>query len=151
MCACPAINGSFSCENRYLLGDVLRGQWGFGGFVQSDASATHTAVGSARAGQDLELRDNGPYDEELKQAVLAGTVSMQTLDTMITRRLATEIRFGLFDHPAMVTPIDAAAGGAVARTVAEQGTVLLKNAGGQLPLGPGAVHSHAGLGPLAPQ
>src|SRR4051794_31425145 len=71
MCAYPAINGQFGCENKHLIADVLRGQWGFDGFVQSDASATHTAVGSANAGQDLELRDNGPYDEELKQAVLA--------------------------------------------------------------------------------
>src|SRR3989440_8256105 len=151
MCAYPAINGSFSCENKHLLTDILRGQWGFGGFVQSDASATHTAVGSAQAGQDLELRDNGPYDQELKAAVLAGTVSMQTLDTMIIRRLATEIRFGLFNHPATITPIDAAAGGAVARTIAEQSTVLLKNAGGQLPLAPGALHSIAVVGPYAQQ
>src|SRR3954453_16227286 len=134
MCAYPAINGQFGCENPYLLSDVLRGQWGFDGFVQSDASATHTAVGSVNAGQDLELRDNGPYDQELRQAVLDGAVSMPALDTMIERRLATEIRFGLFDHPATITPIDAAAGGAVARTVAEQATVLLKNTAGTLPL-----------------
>jgi beta-glucosidase len=151
MCAYPAINGRFGCENGYLLTDVLRGQWGFDGFVQSDASATHTAVGSVAAGQDLELRDNGPYDEELKQAVLDGTVSMRALDTMIARRLATEIRFGLFDHPATTTPIDATAGGAVARTVAEQGTVLLKNARDLLPLDPGGLHSVAVVGPYAQQ
>jgi beta-glucosidase len=151
MCAYPAINGQFGCENRYLLTDVLRDQWGFGGFVQSDASATHTAVGSVAAGQDLELRDNGPYDEELKQAVLDGTISVQALDTMIVRRLATEIRFGLFDHPATTTPIDATAGGAVARTVAEQGTVLLKNTGDLLPLNPAGLHSVAVVGPYAQQ
>jgi beta-glucosidase len=151
MCAYPAINGEFGCENTHLLTSVLRDQWHFGGFVQSDASATHTAVGSANAGQDLELRDNGPYDEELKQAVLDGTVSMRTLDTMIVRRLATEIRFGLFDHPATITPIDAAAGGAVARTVAEQSAVLLKNAGSTLPLSAGTLHSIAVVGPYAQQ
>lgn len=118
MCAYPSVNGAFMCENEHLLAGVLRGQWGFGGFVQSDASATHTAVGSAKAYQDLELRDNGPYDQELKQAVLDGTVSMDQLDTMIERRLSVEIRAGLFDHPRTVTPIDAAAawsGGAVGR------------------------------------
>jgi beta-glucosidase len=151
MCAYPSINGEFACENKHLLTDVLRDQWGFAGFVQSDASATHSAVGSAQAGQDLELRDNGPYDQELKQAVLDGRVSTQTLDTMIKRRLATEIRFGLFDHPATTSPIDAAAGGLVARTVAEQSTVLLKNSGGQLPLAAGAVHSIAVIGPYAQQ
>lgn len=149
MCAYPAVNGRFGCENGYLLTDVLRGQWGFGGFVQSDASATHTAVGSVAAGQDLELRDNGPYDEELRQAVLDGTVSVRALDAMIARRLATEIRFGLFDHPAATTPIDATAGGAVARTVAEQGTVLLKNARDLLPLDAGGLRSIAVVGPYA--
>jgi beta-glucosidase len=151
MCAYPAINGSFSCENKYLLTDVLRNQWGFPGMIQSDASATHTAVGSVDAGQDLELRDHGPYDEELKQAVLDGKVSMAALDTMIVRRLATEIRFGLFDHPATITPIDAAAGGAAARTIAEQSTVLLKNTGGQLPLNAGKLHSIAVIGQYANQ
>jgi beta-glucosidase len=149
MCAYPSVNGAFMCENEHLLAGVLRGQWGFGGFVQSDASATHTAVGSARAGQDLELRDNGPYDQELKQAVLDGTVSMGRLDTMIERRLAVEIRAGLFDHPRTVTPIDAAAGGAVARSVAEQTGVLLKNAGAALPLDARHLRSIAVVGPYA--
>jgi beta-glucosidase len=149
MCAYPAINGEFMCEHRHLLTDVLRDQWGFDGFIQSDFTATHTAVGSVDAGMDLELRDNGPYDEELKQAVLDGRVSMRALDTMIVRRLATEIRAGLFDHPATITPIDAAAGGAVARTIAEQATVLLKNTGSQLPLQPSALRSIAVLGPYA--
>jgi beta-glucosidase len=149
MCAYPAINGEFMCENRHLLTDVLRGQWGFDGFIQSDATATHTAVGSVNAGMDLELHDNGPYDEELRQAVLDGRVSMRALDTLIVRRLATEIRAGLFDHPATITPIDAAAGGAVARSVAEQGTVLLKNAGSQLPLRAAALRSIAVIGPYA--
>jgi beta-glucosidase len=149
MCAYPSVNGAFMCENEHLLAGVLRGQWGFDGFVQSDASATHTAIGSARAGQDLELRDNGPYDQELKQAVLDGTVSMAQLDTMIERRLAVEIRAGLFDHPRTVTPIDAAAGGAVARTIAEQTAVLLKNTGAALPLDARRLHSIAVVGPYA--
>jgi beta-glucosidase len=137
------------CENKHLIADVLRDQWGFRGFVQSDAGATHTAVGSADAGQDLELRDNGPYDDELKQAVLDGQVSMAQLDTMIERRLAIEIRAGLFDHPRTITPIDAAAGGAVARSVAEQSAVLLKNAGSALPLDAKKLHSIAVVGPYA--
>ncbi|MCW2859788.1 MAG: bglX [Actinoallomurus sp.] len=150
MCAYPAVNGQFMCENKHLLTDVLRGQWGFDGFVQSDASATHTAVGAADAGQDLELRDNGPYDDELKQAVLDGQVSVAQLDTMIERRLAIEIRAGLFGHPRTITPLDAAAGGAVARSVAEQSAVLLKNAGSALlPLDAKKLHSIAVVGPYA--
>jgi beta-glucosidase len=151
MCAYPAINGSFSCQNTQLLTGILRQQWHFQGFVQSDFGATHDPIASAEAGQDLELHDNGPFDQPLKQAVLDGAVSMATLDQMVIARLATEIRFGLFDHPATVTPIDAAAGGAVARSVAEQSAVLLKNAGGQLPLDAAAVHSVAVIGPYAQQ
>jgi beta-glucosidase len=149
MCAYPSVNGEFMCQNRYLLSDVLRDQWGFDGFIQSDAGATHSAAGSAQAGMDLELADNGPYDQELEQAVLDGQVSVSTLDSLIVRRLATEIRFGLLDRVATTTPIDAAAGGAVARAVSEQSTVLLKNSGSQLPLDTGAVHSIAVIGQYA--
>jgi beta-glucosidase len=149
MCAYPSVNGAFMCENKHLLTDVLRGQWGFDGFVQSDAGATHTAVGSADAGMSLELADNGPYDEELKQAVSAGLVSRQRLDELLVQRLATEIRFGLFDHPLTTSPIDAAIDGAVARRIAETGTVLLKNIGGQLPLAASALHSVAVIGTYA--
>lgn len=147
MCAYPYVNDAFVCENRHLLTDVLRNQWGFTGFVQSDASATHTAVGSADAGQDLELRDNGPYDDELRQAVVDGQVSMAALDAMIVRRLATEIRAGLFEHPRTITPIDAAAGGKVARRVAEQSAVLLKNTANRLPLNASRLGSIAVIGP----
>jgi beta-glucosidase len=149
MCAYPSVNGYFMCENKHLLTDVLRNQWGFRGFVQSDASATHSAVGSAEAGQNLELRDNGPYDDELKQAVLVGAVSMHRLDHLIIERLSTEIRHGLFDHPVTTTPIDATADGAVSRAISEQGTVLLKNDGGQLPLSAKSLKSIALIGPQA--
>jgi beta-glucosidase len=149
MCAYPSVNGEFMCQNKHLLTDVLRDQWGFRGFVQSDAGATHTAVGSADAGMSLELADNGPFDEELRQAVLDGQVSMERLDWLLEQRLATEIRFGLFDHPLTTTPINAAADGAVARHIAETGTVLLKNSNGQLPLAASALHSIAVIGTYA--
>jgi beta-glucosidase len=149
MCAYPSVNGQFMCQNKHLLTDVLRDQWGFDGFIQSDAGAAHSAVGSADAGMSLELADNGPYDQPLKEAVLDGQVSMQRLDQLLEIRLATEIRFGLFDHPLTTTPIDAAAGGAVARQVAEDGTVLLKNSANQLPLDASKLHSVAVIGQYA--
>ncbi|GIH14359.1 beta-glucosidase [Rugosimonospora africana] len=149
MCAYPSVNDEFMCQNAPLLNRVLRGQWGFGGFVQSDAGATHSAVGSVQAGQDLELAAAGPYHRDLRQAVLDGKVSESSLSTLIERRMATEIRFGLFDHPVRPGPIDAAAGGRVARAVSEQGTVLLKNSGKQLPLNPATVHSIAVIGRCA--
>jgi beta-glucosidase len=149
MCAYPMVNGEFSCQNKHLLTDVLRDQWGFDGFVQSDAGATHDGVPAALAGQDLELAGNGPFHRQIRLAVQHGQLSEARLDTLIEERLATEIRFGLFDHPRPMGPIDAAAGGKVARAVSEQGTVLLKNSGGQLPLDAGSLHSIAVIGPDA--
>ena len=55
MCAYPKVNGTFACENDPLLKDMLRGQWGFDGFVQSDFGAAHSTVASAQAGMDLEM------------------------------------------------------------------------------------------------
>jgi beta-glucosidase len=149
MCAYPSVNGQFMCENKHLLVDVLRDQWGFQGFVQSDYTATHSAVGSADAGMSLELRAGGPYDDELRQAVQDGQVSVQRLDYLLELRLAQEIKFGLFDHPLTTTPIDATADGLVARQIEEAGTVLLKNDGDQLPLDAAKLHSIAVIGQYA--
>jgi beta-glucosidase len=150
MCAYPSVNGEFMCENKHLLTDVIRGQWGFRGFIQSDYTATHSAKGSVDAGMDLELRDNGPYDQQLKQAVLDGQVSEQALDELLVRRIATVIRFGSYDHGDTTRPIDFGAGADTARKVAEAGTVLLKNDHATLPLSPG-LSSVAVVGPYAEQ
>jgi beta-glucosidase len=149
MCAYPSVNGQFMCENKHILTDVLRDQWGFDGFVQSDYTATHSSVGSADAGMSLELRPGGPYSDELKQAVQDGTVSMQRLDYLLELRLAQEIKFGLFDHPLTTTPIDETTDGQVARQVEEAGTVLLKNDSNQLPLDATKLHSIAVIGQYA--
>src|ERR1035441_1815646 len=55
MCAYPHINGLYNCENEPLLGDVVRKEWGFDGFITSDFGAVHSAIASVFAGLDLEL------------------------------------------------------------------------------------------------
>jgi beta-glucosidase len=55
MCSYNKVNGTHSCENSQLLDDVLRKEWGFAGFVQSDFSATHSTIASVQAGLDLEM------------------------------------------------------------------------------------------------
>ncbi|MCW2946367.1 MAG: bglX [Actinoallomurus sp.] len=149
MCAYPKVNSTFACENPYLLDTVLRGQWGFDGFVQSDFGATHSTVASAVAGEDLEMPTGKYFDTAMRQAVDSGQIKESVIDQMITRRYAVMIRFGLFDRPLTPSPIPVERDGAIARQVAEQGTVLLKNANAQLPLDPAKTHSVAVIGPYA--
>src|SRR5256885_15801548 len=86
MCAYPKVNGLFACENPYLLQTVLRDEWGFTGFVQSDFGATHSTATSALAGEDLEMPTGKFFDTAMKQAVADGSVSEATIDRMLVRR-----------------------------------------------------------------
>ena len=58
MCSYNLVNGVYSCENPHLLNDVLKGDWGFPGFVMSDWWATHSTVAAALAGLDQEQPDS---------------------------------------------------------------------------------------------
>jgi beta-glucosidase len=149
MCAYPKVNGAFACESDPLLKDILRGQWGFDGFVQSDFGAAHSTVASALAGMDLEMPTGIYYADAMKQAVQSGQISESVIDTLLIRRFRTMIRFGLFDRPLTTSPIPAQQDGAFARDAAEQGTVLLKNDAKQLPLDASKLHSIAVIGPYA--
>jgi beta-glucosidase len=148
MCAYPRVNGTFPCESPELLGTILRGQWGFDGFVQSDFGAAHSTVPSALAGMDLEMPTGIWYGDAMRQAVAAGQISETAIDTLLVRRFTVMIRFGLFDRPLTGSPIPVRADGAASRSLAEQGTVLLRNTGGALPLAP-SVGSVAVIGPYA--
>ena len=151
MCAYNLVNGSYSCENDHLLNGVLKGDWGFQGFVLSDWYATQSSVASALAGLDQE--QPGQYffggiwaTESLKTAVQNGDMPLSRLDNMVHRILRSMYVAGIFDHPAAVQPIDAAGDAAIAQEIEEQGAVLLKNAGGQLPLNPSNIASIAVIG-----
>lgn len=155
MCAKNKVNGSYSCEHQELLQGVLKNEWRFPGFVVSDFNSCHDTVRCAVGGLDFELPAGTYYGDRLRDAVRGGQVGTATLDDHVHRVLATMFRFGLFDRPQTVTPIDAARGGATARRAAEAATVLLKNSGGVLPLrqnrsvaliGPGAGNAVVGGG-----
>lgn len=151
MCAYPQINGDFACQSSYLLQDVLHNQWGFSGFVQSDFGATHDTAQSAVAGMDLEMPTGQFYGAAMKQAVSAGMVSEQMVDTLLVRRFAVMMQFGLFEHPLTTSPIPVQADGAVSGELAEEGSVLLRNENAQLPLSTNTLHSIAVVGPYAGQ
>jgi beta-glucosidase len=128
MCAYPKINGTFNCENPLVLTKILKQEWGFDGFVFSDFGAVHSTVPSANAGLDLETPTGKYFNAALKTAVQNGTVKQATIDDKLIRRYAAMIRFGIFDRTPTVTPIPAAEHGKVARKLAAEGMVLLKNA-----------------------
>jgi beta-glucosidase len=128
MCAYPKINGTFNCENPLVLTKILKQEWGFDGFVFSDFGAVHSTVPSANAGLDLETPTGKYFGDALKAAVQNGTVKTATIDDKLVRRYTKMIEFGLFDRQPTQSPIPAAEHGKVARKLAAEGMVLLKNA-----------------------
>lgn len=149
MCSYNKLNGAHACQNEPLLEGVLRGEWGFRGFVQSDFGATHSTVDSVHAGLDLEMPVGTYYGQALLAAVHAGTVGEAQLDTMLERRYAQMFRLGIFDRPVTTSPIPVEAHAAKAQRIAEAGTVLLRNRGRALPIDPRRVRTIAVVGPWA--
>ena len=156
MCAYNKVNSVHACESGFLLNDVLRRDWGYKGWVMSDWGAVHSV--SIGRGLDQESgtqpRHSPWFDQRLKDALAAGTVSWADVDRSVTRILRTMYALGLVGAPpAANTAIDFAPGLDVAQRVAEQGMVLLKNEG-VLPLAASAkrilvVGGHADKGVLA--
>ena len=148
MCAYSQLNGAYGCQNATSLSGALESAWGFTGFVMTDWFAQHSTVASARSGLDLEMPDSTYYGSTLEAAVKTGEVSQATLDDMVRRILTSMFRIGLFDHPTVGDPsaiVTSAIRQALARQIAEQGSVLLKNDHGILPLS-AKVHSVAVIG-----
>ncbi len=138
MCSYSTINGTYACQNPYLLSTVLRQQFGFGGFVTSDWGATHSTAASANAGLNQDMPGNdGYYGAALASAVSSGSVTAATLNSLITPVLTEMFGFGLFDEPPVGSPAQTATTSAHvsdALQLAEEGTVLLKDSGSVLPL-----------------
>jgi beta-glucosidase len=148
MAAYPSVNGAFCSENPHLLNDILRGEWGFKGFVQSDYTGTNSAIRAAKAGLDLSMKADF-YGEKMKDSLKSGEVSEATINTMLLRRYTKMFQFGMFDAVRAAATIPAEQHGAIARAIADESVVLLKNTGGQLPLDAKQIHSIALIGPYA--
>jgi beta-glucosidase len=150
MCSYSTINGTYACQNGDLLTNVLRNQWHYNGFVTSDWGATHSTVPSANAGLDMQMPSNSYFGAALQQAVQDGQVSMATINAKVRHILTELFRFNMFANPPAGSPsavVTSPAHAATARTVAEQGSVLLKNSGSVLPLSTSRDHSIAVIGP----
>ncbi|MDE2436399.1 MAG: glycoside hydrolase family 3 protein [Sphingomonadales bacterium] len=157
MCAYNLIGGKFACENEFLLNQVLRRDWRFKGFVMSDWGAVHSTE-SLLAGLDQQsaqkLDRKRWFSTELEAALKNGRVPMRAVDTAVLRILRTLYARDLDGLPPAKTPIDYAANGKVAQAVAEQGTVLLRNEGGILPIASAVrrivvIGGHADIGVLS--
>ncbi|WP_212742900.1 beta-glucosidase [Sphingomonas sp. 2SG] len=158
MCGYNRVNGVYSCENPFLLNDVLRRDWGFEGFVMSDWGAVHSseAILKGLDQQSGEQIDGKRWFSDLMQtAVSEGRVPQGAIDTSVRRILRTMYASGVVDHPATGgATIDYARNGEVALRAAEAGIVLLRNEGGVLPLAATArtivvIGGHADIGVLS--
>lgn len=134
MCAYPRVNGAFACENAPLLNEILRRDWGFDGFVTSDFGAVQSTLPSLKAGLDVEFPTGEYFGARLKQAIENKQIPESALDEMLVRRFAKMIELGGFRPRPKPEPIPILADGAVARDIAAQSMVLLKNANHILPL-----------------
>jgi len=159
------IDGLPSHVNRWLLGDVLRGEWGFRGLVVSDyfgvaeLERKHHVVGdldeagrrSLQAGVDIELPEPEGF-AHLAAEIAAGRLPAAAVDQAVARVLRAKFMLGLFEHPYVdvdrLQP-ETTADRALARRAAEEAMVLLKNEGGVLPLDASRIGSIAVIGPNA--
>ena len=133
MCSYNRINGTYASENKWLLSDVLRDEWGFEGYVMSDWGATADRVKGIVAGMDLEMPSSGGVnDRKIVEAVKAGKLDEADLDKCVERILNIVFRYAENAKPD--TPWDMEAQHALSADIAAQCMVLLKNEGGILPL-----------------
>ena len=156
MCSYNAVNGPHACEDKHHLTDVLRKQWGFAGYVQSDFFAVHSAAATLRAGMDHEmpgLAINSPAmtspwfsSANLQAAIERNELTLADVDTALARRYRQMFKLGIFDRAVALSPIDTARHARLAREIGEQSAVLLKNTAGLLPLDAQTIRSIALIG-----
>ena len=152
MCAYNRVDGKAACGSDMLLEGILRGEWGFSGYVVSDcgaiddiylrhkvvATGAEAAALAVKTGTDLEC---GRVYTNLVDAVKQGLITEQEIGTAVKRLFLARFKLGMFDSPDRVRwaqirygVLDRPAHRELARRVARESIVLLKNAGGVLPL-----------------
>ncbi|MGJ6981010.1 glycoside hydrolase family 3 N-terminal domain-containing protein [Aestuariimicrobium soli] len=166
MTAYMDLNGTPAVSNAWLLSDVLRGDWGFDGFVVSDANGVRSqetqhhvpdlAEAAARAlvaGNDMEMCMFDPAFSRIPQGVASGRISAEVLDEAVRRVLRVKFRMGLFEHPfvdeaAVSSVLSSQQHREVALRAAERSAVLLTNRDATLPLAADGLTSVAVIGQL---
>ncbi len=146
MCAYNRVNGDYSCQNKYLLTDVLKKEWKFPGFVLSDWGGAHSIAKASSAGLDHEQPNEYFYGDALKKAVEAGQVPMAEVDEHVRLIVRSMFATGVIDDPPQKAVVDVVRGLETARHIEENSIVLLKNDKKQLPLSPATIKTIALIG-----
>jgi beta-glucosidase len=154
MCSYNKINGDYACENDYTLNKVLKGDFGFQGWVLSDWEGTHSTVKAALNGLDQEQPGSDYFGEALKKALSSGAVPMSRLNDMVHRVLRSMFACGVIDTPASHSVLDPFRGRDDAQHIEEESIVLLRNEHEILPLKAdvrsiAVIGSHADVGVLS--
>lgn len=131
MSAYNKVRGEYMANNRYLLNDILREEWGFEGFVSSDwFQGTYDGVGSVKAGLDVEM----PYQQVYKYDILEegienGEISEEDINKIVTRTLKTRLKYAFSDDQGAYghDMIEKESHVTLARVAAEKSMVLIKN------------------------
>ncbi len=132
MCSYNRLNGTYASENPWLLTDVLRGEWGFEGYVMSDWGAVNDRVAGLKAGLDLEMPSSGGVNDlEIIKAVKDGSLDETVLDQAVERILAIVYRY--LDNR-QEESLNLESDHELACHIAEESIVLLKNEDQVLPL-----------------
>jgi beta-glucosidase len=152
MCAYNRVNGVYASEHDYLLNEILKKEWRFDGIVVSDWGANHTTVESVKGGLDVEMP--GPakyYGDLLVAAVRNWQVDEAVVDEAARRILRTIAKSGKLDDPTRLPPgaVNTPDHQALARELAEESIVLLKNENQVLPLSTDEITSITIIGPNA--
>lgn len=148
MCSYNKVNGTHASQNRWLLTDVLRGDWDYDGYVVSDWGAVVDPVAAVAAGLDLEMPSTGERSTRaIVAAVRAGVLDETALDTAVARVLTVHER--LVASRTNTGRADLDAHHALARRIAVDSAVLLSNDGDILPLSPTDGGSIAVIGEFA--
>ena len=134
MSAYNKINGTYCSENPWLLTDVLRSQWGFKGMVTTDWFAGRNYANQLKAGNDLLMPGRKAETKRIKAALESGQITEADIDKNVERILQLILKCPAFKHYQYSNHTNLKAHAAMARQVAEEGIVLLKNDAQTLPL-----------------
>ncbi len=137
MSAYNLVNGQYMGENKHILRDILKGEWGFDGFVHSDWTwGTRSTVDTANNGLDIEMPSPVFYGDALLNAVKQGDVSEEIIDDAVSRILRKKFAFGLFENEPEtdLSVLRSEKHRELALEAGRKGVVLLKNENNALPI-----------------